>query len=223
MDEIPVVKKHKKKEQQDKQIANRVTAIEQILLGLQVNPDIMLILSKCGYADLNEGLALQRAAFQAYVARQDSMAQQIGGTLADRAANKAARSAYGDFRKMARIVFKDVATRTALNLNGRVFADRARFLRQSRAGYEAALTPDHAPALAKRGYPRPVIEAGIALLDALVVAEDAQTAAKATAIEATASRTTAMQRLNVWYGEFHAVAKIALRDHAEWLPLLKMR
>ena len=223
MSEEPIVKKRKKKEQQDKQIANRVTAIEQILLGLQGNPEIVLILSKHGYADLNEGLALQRAAFLAYVARQDSMGQQIGGTLAARAANKAARSAYGDFRKMARIVFKDDATRTALNLNGRVFADRARFLRQSRAGYEAALTPDYAPALAKRGYSRPALEAGIALLDALVVAEDAQTAAKAAAIEATASRTTAMRHLNTWYSEFHAIAKIALRDHAEWLGLLKMR
>jgi hypothetical protein len=134
-----------------------------------------------------------------------------------------ARSDYGDFRKLARIVFKDNATRLALNLNGRVFADRVRFLHQARAGYEAALTPDYAPALAKRGCTRPNIEAGLALLDALVAAEDAQTAAKAAALDATARRTAAMQRLNAWFGEFHAIAKLALGDHSEWLPLLKLR
>jgi hypothetical protein len=223
MDEEPVVKKHKKKERQDKLIANRVSAIDQILNSLQSNPEIMLILSECGYPDLNEGMGLQEIAMTAYIARQEAAGQQIGATLGVRGANQAARSAYGDFRQMARIVFKDDATRLALNLNGRVFADRARFLHQARAGYEAALTPEYAPALAKRGYARPVIEAGLALLDTLVAAEDAQTAAKAAALDATARRTAAMQRLNAWYGEFHAIAKIALRDHREWLPLLKMR
>ncbi len=148
---------------------------------------------------------------------------QLNATEAIQDANKEARSDYGDFRKLARIVFKDNATRLALNLNGRVFADRARFLHQARAGYEAALTPDYAPSLAKRGCARTDIEAGMALLDALVAAEDAQTAAKAAALDATARRTAAMQRLNAWFGEFHAIAKLALGDHIEWLPLLKLR
>ena len=223
MDEEPVVKKRKKKNSQDQQLVNRITIIKDILNGLQHNPDIMLILSEWGYPDLNEGLALQECAFMAYAARQSAIADQLNATEAIQDVNKAARSGYGDFRKLARIVFKDNATRLALNLNGRVFADRARFLHQARAGYEAALTPDYAPALAKRGCARPDIEAGLALLDALVAAEDAQTAAKAAALDATARRTAAMQRLNAWFGEFHAIAKLALGDHIEWQPLLKLR
>jgi hypothetical protein len=223
MDEEPVAKKHRKKRSQDQQLANRITLIEELLNGLQRNLDIMLILSEYGYSDLNEGLTLQQDAFNAFSVRQGAIGYKIDATLAVQDANKAARSAYGDFRKLARIVFKDNATRLALNLNGRVFADRARFLHQARAGYEAALTPEYAPALAKRGYARPDIEAGLALLDALVVAEDAQTAAKAAALDATARRTAAMRNLNTWFGEFHAIAKLALSDHIEWQPLLKMR
>jgi len=223
MDEEPVVKKHYKKEMQDRKMAYRINSIEQILNGLQQNSEIMLILSKCGFPDLTEGMTLQQITLEAYTARQITIGDQIGATLAVQDVNKAARSGYGDFRKLARIVFKDNATRLALNLNGRVFADRARFLHQARAGYEAALTPDYAPALAKRGCARPDIEAGLALLDALVAAEDAQTAAKAAALDATARRTAAMQRLNAWFGEFHAIAKLALGDHIEWQPLLKLR
>jgi hypothetical protein len=223
MNEEQVTKKHHKNETQDKKLSNRITAIKQVIDGIQSNSEIMLILMQHGYPNLDEGIALQDAAFSAYVARQQALAEQLGATIGAGQANGAAREAYGDFRKMARIVFKDDATRLALNLNGRVSADRARFMRVARAGYDAALTDTYGPALAQRGFPRPVIEAGSALLDALTAAEEAQTAARAAALQATANRTAAMRCLDDWFIQFRDIAKIALRDHIEWLPLLKIR
>lgn len=223
MDEEQVTKKHRKNEFQDRKVASRLTAIEQVIGSMLHNPEIMLILSNHGYPNLDEGSNLQKAALHAYVRRQEAMGNRLGATIAANKANLAAREAYGDFRKMARIVFKDDATQLALKLDGRVPADRARFIRVARAGYEAALTDIYGPPLAQRGFPRPVIEAGLALLDALIAAEDAQTAARAAALQATANRTAAMRRLDDWFIQFRDIAKIALRDHPEWLPLLKIR
>ncbi len=43
------------------------------------------------------------------------------------------------------------------------------------------------------------------------------------ALQATANRTAAARRLDDWFIQFRDIAKIALRDHPEWLPLLKIR
>ena len=183
----------------------------------------MLILIEHGYTAVDAGLALQAGALQATFYRQQAASDQLAATKAVKDAHKAARKAYSEFRQMAHIIFKAEAARTALSLKGRVPADRARFLHQARASYEAALTPEYAPILAQRGFPRPVIEAASALLDVLVAAEDAQTTAKAAAQQATAARKTAVAQLDAWFIPFRDIAKLALRDHSDWVALLKIR
>jgi hypothetical protein len=215
--------KIRRKDQQDQRIANRLTAIQQVFIAIKDNPDAMLALSERGYPDLDEGFFIQEAAFQAYVARNMAMAAQSEATAAVIASKRAAREAYSDFRKIARVVFKDDITRTALGLTGRVPVDRARFIHLARAGFEAALTPDYAPTLARRGLSQPALEANLASLDALLAADEAQIAAKAAARQATANRTLAVARLDAWFGEFRGVAKVAFRHHPEWIGLLKIR
>ncbi len=221
-DEI-ITKKAKKYNRQDKRLENRAISIYQILLDFQSNPEIMRSLAECSYPHLEDGLALQQAVQATLSNRQGAVAEQIGATLSVRAADQSARTAYKDFRKMAQVAFKQDAARTALGLSGRVLTDRARFIRQARASFEAALTPDYAPALARRGCPESVIRDGLARLDALVAADAAQLAAKAAAQQATADRQAAMRCVDDWFIEFRDTAKIALRDHLEWLPLLKIR
>ena len=162
-------------------------------------------------------------ALQAVVDRTEAIANQYRATRVVQDANRVARTAYGNFRMLAQIVLKTDADRTALSLNVRIPADRARFIRQARASFEAALTPDYAPALARRGYPESVIRDGLARLDALVAADAAQLAAKAAAQQATADRRAAMRRLDDWFIEFRDIAKIALRHRSDWVALLKIR
>ena len=223
MDEEIIVKKHKSKHTQDKRLEGRIIFIESVIRRFQGNQEARLILAEYGYPDLTEGQDLQNAATGALAHRLMVMGHQMAATKQLNTANKAARTSYSDFRRMAQIVFKADAARTALGLSGRVPADRARFLRHARASFEAALTPDYAPALARRGVPEAVIRDGLARLDALVAADAAQLAAKAAAQQATADRQAAMRRLDAWFIEFRDTAKIALRDHMEWLPLLKLR
>jgi hypothetical protein len=223
MDEEVIVEKHKKKHVQDKRLEKRTVLIELVIRQFQENPEARLALAECGYSDLADGLALQEVAQAALANRLAVMGLQAEATKQVRVVNKAARTGYGDFRKMAQVVFKTDAARTALGLGGRVPADRARFLRHARAGFEAALTPDYAPALARRGFPESVIREGLALLDALVAADEAQIAARAAAQQATADRQAAMRRLDDWFIEFRDTAKIALRHRSDWVALLKIR
>ena len=223
MDDEVIIKKPKKKKQQDKRLENRIGAIYQILSGFQNNLEIVQSLIECGYPNLEEGIALEEAALATLAGRQSAIGAQTSATLHVQAADKAARTAYGDFRKMAHVAFKTDAARTALSLNGRVPADRARFIHHARTGFEAALTPDYAPALARRGFPAAILQAGLALLDALVAADEAQIAARAAAQQATAERRAAVRRLDDWFIEFRDTAKIALRHRPEWVGLLKIR
>ncbi len=223
MDNELIIKKTKKNSFQDKRLENRSISILLVLDTFQASPDALLILANCGYSNLTEGFSLQTMAQSAIHNRLVASAAQLETTQNVQIAKKSARVAYSEFRTIAQIVFKTDAARTALGLRGRIPADRARFLRHARASFEAALTPDFAPALARRGVPEAVIRDGLARLDALAAADAAQLAAKAAAQQATADRQAAMRRLDDWFIEFRDIAKIALRDHIEWLPLLKIR
>ena len=183
----------------------------------------MQCLSVHGYTNLDEGFSRQNEAMTAYTARHMAISDQSQATNAVIEAQRAAREAYSDFRKIGRVVFKADITRTALGMTGPVPSDRARFIHLARTGFEMALKPDYAPALARRGLTAAVFEANLALVAALVAADEAQVAAMAAARQATANRTAAMARLNAWFNEFRGIAKVAFRQHPEWIGALKIR
>lgn len=215
--------KSNRKSDQDQRIANRLGAINQILLLFMNDLSAMQRLKEHGYPDLSEGFLLQDQAMGTFTARQIAMAAQGEATTAVIEAQRAVRVAYGDFRKIGRVVFKDDITRAALGLTGRIPVERARLIHLARTGFETAQKPDYAPALARRGLTAAVFEANLALLAALVAADEAQVAAMAAARQATANRTTAMARLDAWFGEFRGIAKVAFRQQPEWVSALKIR
>ena len=151
--------------------------------------------------------------------RQEALAGRKEAATALRQADRAARSGFDDFRKIARAVFKDdPAARTSVGTDGRVPQDREKFLTQASAAYAAAFGHStYLTALARRGVTRAALEAEQGKLAALTAADAAHNTAQAAARRATSERNAAVRGLDNWWGEFRAVAQVALKERPDLL------
>jgi hypothetical protein len=193
---------------QDQDVANLITEIKQMIGAAQGDAALGALLAARGYnaAKLDEGQRLQAAAQDAFNARQTAMAAQKQAASAQADAESAARQSYTDFRKIARTIFTAPADQSALGLTGEIPRDAQKFITTARASYTAAQSAPYA-ALAGYGFPAEALAA----LDAFSNAAQAQNAAAAQAVKATADRDAAVDALKQWNKQFKSVAAVALR------------
>ncbi len=209
---------------QDQTLANTINQTRTALTACQGHAELGALLEARGYdaAALTAGLALCDAAQAGFNARQDALSSQQQASTAAQAADRAARAGFDDFRKIARAVFaNDPVAQNALGAAGRVSHDQEQFLTAAAAACTAALNhPAYLTALSKRGYTQAALAAEQARLAALTQASAAHEAAKAAAQRATAERAAARKTLDVWWAEFRAVARVALKARSDLAGVL---
>jgi len=211
---------------QDAALANRLNQYRTALTAAQGHAELVGLLEPRGYgaAALAQGMGLCDAAQAGFNRRNDALAGQQAALTALQAADGAARRGFGDFRAIVRALFgRDAAALAALGATGRVSNDREQFLTAASMAYAAALgNAGWAARLATRGYDQAVLQAEQAKLAALTQAAADHDAARATAQQATAERDAAGQALDGWWGEFRAVARVALKGRPALLGVLGM-
>lgn len=104
-----------------------------------------------------------------------------------------------------------IADQASLGLKGEAPRDAQKFITTARASYATAQTAPYATILATYGFPAETIAAAVAALDAFSKAGEAQTAAAAAAVQATADRGAAVDALKQWSKQFKNIAAVALR------------
>lgn len=209
----PAPKPAPRRAEQDQATANLITATRQMIESARDDAAIAATLAGRGYdADkFSEGLALQQAAQDAFTIRQTAMAAQKQAAATLDGAEATAREMYLDFRETVRAVMTASADRTALGLTGKIPEDLQKFITTARASYTAAQSGPYAATLATYGFPAAAIAAAVAALDALSTADQAQTAAIAAAVQATANRDAAVKAVDQWSRQFKRIAAVALR------------
>jgi len=207
---------------QDKLIADRIAAAQQVIETARDDAEVAALLATRGYdaAQLAEGLHLQEAAQAAFTARQAAMAAQKQATATRAGAETAARQTYADFRETGRAVFKAPADRMALGLTGNVPKDTQQFLTVARASYAAAQSAPYQATLATYGQAAATIAAALAALGALATTDKAQNAAIGAATKATAERDAAAKALDDWVRQFRRIAKVGLRGRPDLVKKL---
>jgi hypothetical protein len=200
--------------EQDRDIAHEIAAAEQMIHTVQEQPDIAEKLANHGYdeAKLGEGSALQAGTNDRFYDRQEAMATQRQANARLIGAEAEARSAYNEFRIVARALFKDESDITALAIRGRIPGDRQNFLTMADTSYRAALTEPYSTILGQYGFAPEEIEGYAAALESLSAADEAQNAIDGDAMEATARRDQAYRALHEWMQQFKSIARVALKD-----------
>ena len=219
----PAAKPRGKYSAQDKKLANDLSQAEQMILAAQSDVEAAPLLAEGGYTteELQAGLALQKAAMQAFIARQEADGQQIAATTAFNAADKAVRSTYTRLRGFGKSAFlKDPAGRAALGLNGSEPKDQQNFLTAATALVEQSKVEPYAAKLAKKGVtPAKVTDFG-AKIEAWKTADQAQTAAQAAVPKATANRDKAAKALFDWLNEYKQFARTQFKEQPDILRRL---
>jgi hypothetical protein len=216
----PETAEKKTKRDQDRALADLITAARQTIQTAQGDAEVSALLSPRGYdaAKLAEGLALQEAAQSGFSARQEAIAAQQRATAGLLSAQAEARQVLADFRETARGVFKDNAARAGLGLVGTVPIDLQEMITAARTSYNAALrNPEYLAQLSKYGFPQAKLESAKAMLDSLESADNAQEVAKARSVRATEERDAAAKALKAWISQFRAIAKVATRGRPDLL------
>jgi len=207
---------------QDQRIADRISANGQLIEAARNDPEIAAIVAGYGYDDpaFDIGEGLQRAAQDAFNARQMAMAARDQAALELKEARAAVHRTYADFRRVARAVYTDTTDRTALALRGSIPNDDQKFLTLVRASYAAAAIAPYQTRLATYGYPVETLTDMVAELDTFSAADDAQNTAAAAAKQATANRNAAVKEMDAWMRQFTAIARVSLKDRPDLIDKL---
>ena len=204
--------------QQSRSVAETITRADELLTLIATDAELSDLLAAFGYdaRSLEQGRALQTAAHQAYQARQQAIAaKQLADGNALLVANTV-RRAFTDYRQVARTLLKTPSERTALGLKGALPYDLQEMIQLARTAYQAALSDAAAlEVLTSSGYSAAKLQAALAGLDDAIAANNAQAAARTTAIYTTRQRREAFDALETWLVQFRAVARIATRERPD--------
>jgi hypothetical protein len=200
---------------QDKKLANDLSLVEQMLRAAQTDEEAAPGLAEGGYTldELKAGVTLQKAAMQAFIARQEADGQQIAATRAFAAADKAARTTYTKLRGFARSAFmNDAAAREALGLNGREPKDQQNFITATNALLEQGKIEPYAAKLAKKTVTPAKLADFAVKMEAWKVADQNQTDALSDVPDATARRDAAAKALFEWVAEYRQFTRTQFKD-----------
>ena len=194
--------------------ARRIAQAEAILRRASTQSELADRLAAQGFTPekIAEGDALRRAAQDAFTRRQLAIGAERQALTRSVTAMEQARRAFGDFRIMARAMFKSSAAHALLNLGDSVPYEIKSFILMAQTTYETALqTPELLDALTLFGYPPERLQ------NALTALEDAQKAmqqadeARALAVYATRERQDAIKALDAWMSTLRVAIRPATR------------
>ncbi len=195
-------------------IEGKLAASQQALANAANNPEIAALLAGFGYdaARIAAGQALYDTAQAAQVAQKQEYGEQYAASQAFETAWKTANETYMQLVKVARVAFStDPNAATALGIAGRRKPTYPGWLEQAQQFYLTALeNAAFQTELARFGVTLEKLQAGKALVDAVVAAKQAQGSETAEAQAATQTRDNALEALDAWMSDFIAIAKIAL-------------
>jgi hypothetical protein len=186
-------------------------------------PEILGLLEPYdGAVKLQEGQALFDAFEASHEAQLHLYALQKEATAAFDAAWQAARKVYGRHVKIARALLTERPELLArLGLEGARTRAYSGWLVQARQFYREALADAALLALLQAGgLAQPVLEEGLAAVEATVQAEAAQKSAKGLAQQASQDRDAAAMAFHQWLRLFWKIADVALADQPQWLERL---
>ncbi len=185
---------------QNQIIAHEIDTAAVFIDMLDKNPARRAKIGKTGLSQvkLSEGKTLQAAALAAFVARQSAMAAEETGVSAAKKHEIGDRKNFTDFRVFLRQDIKEMGTRTALGLDGKLALDRQTFTTQARASYTEAKKPQWRALLDPEGYTVAVLDGLLADLDALDGLTSTAESAKIVARDATKDRNTSARALRTW-------------------------
>ncbi len=204
----------------DQQINDAQVAIDNALGQTEISAALAEYMYDT--ARLNEGKTLLTSAQKLHATQQAEYGDQFAATDTLTAAWDEARAAYGKHVKLARIALKKNRDAwKSLELDGRRKQTLIAWIGQATLFYQNAL-PDEAvkAALAEFGVSQAKLEAGQALVQAVVTANSAQEKEKGEAQQATIARDEALEALADWLDVFKQIAIIALEDQPQLLESL---
>jgi hypothetical protein len=190
-------------------IARRLDLANTILTTTSNNSEIRELVAARGYSEL--ALAEGRQLYDAALRAVDEQATRIGArqraTLQAARAEQAARTAYQDLVKTARVLFPSETPEWAeLDIKPVIPRDNVQFVATAMTLFNNALRLD-----------RIGLEHGRSLIVTYQQALQEQLAAKRSAMQATSDLHTAITALHQWLMRYLTVARIALRGRPDLL------
>jgi hypothetical protein len=202
-------------------IARRLDLANTILTTTSNNSEIRELVAARGYSEL--ALAEGRQLYDAALRAVDEQATRIGArqraTLHAARAEQAARTAYQDLVKTARVLFPSETPEWAeLDIKPVIPRDNVQFVATAMTLFNNALRLDRIGlALAQYGFHQAALEHGRSLIVTYQQALQEQLAAKRSAMQATSDLHTAITALHQWLMRYLTVARIALRGRPDLL------
>ena len=204
-----------------KSIAARLMAAQVAIDAVLADASVQTVLSSYGYnaAAMTAARALYEQAQELTAVQKTEYGEQHEATENLNKAWETANAAYMRSLQLARVVLKKNAkAQTALGLTG----DRKRSLTgwadDAELLYRGLLrNPDLLAQLSKFGYDTAAVEAELALVQAVRVANVAQETEKGEAQDATKARDAVLDELDEWLSDFKAVSQIALANMGQKL------
>ncbi|NQT24065.1 hypothetical protein HQ585_01790 [candidate division KSB1 bacterium] len=212
-------------------MANKNMNIDERLTRAQVAIDnalsdepIKTLLTPFGYDDakLNEGKTLIEQTVTLNQKQDKEYGEQFAATQELHALQTTAHKQYMDAVELARIKFRDnVKAWQALGLNGSRKKSLSGWVEQATKFYSNLLADsDLITAMSGFGYTQEKLQAELSQVQAVPAANANQAKETGEAQAATKERDAALDDLDQWMSDFKTVAKIALKDHDQWIEKL---
>jgi hypothetical protein len=205
-------------------IATGLHKIENGILGVQNNPEIQNRLSAYGYTPerIAEGKRLLDKTLQLMTAQVEEYSDQY---LATGELGKLWTAAYADYMitlKVTRVAFNgQPELLQRFNATGKRNKSLSGWLRDSRILYTNLLnSPEALSVMAGFGYSAERLYAELQAVNEVENLHSRQLSEKSAAQQATLERDRAFDELSKWYGDFRAIARIALYDKPQSLEAL---
>lgn len=210
--------------EQDLRITEYITRCSTLIRNVRQNENILALLAAHGYDDarFKVGEDLRSAAQAGFEKRAGAIAAQSKATSELNELELTARTIIADFRMIARAIFTDDSSRSALSMGDYLPDDRQTFITRARGACNAAAGEAYLPELGEFGYDAAFIEKIANSIEELEAADAVQNAAIQAAIAATTERNEAYEKLYAWMKQFRTIARVTLRHDPDLLKILEV-
>lgn len=210
--------------EQDLHITEYITRCSTLIRNVRQNENVLSLLAARGYDDarLQQGEDLRSLAQAGFEKRALTIAAQSKATDELNLKEATARSLFADFRMVARAIFTDDGSRSALSMGDYLPGDRQAFITLARGACAVAAGEAYLPELSEFGYDAAFIEKIANSIEELEAADAVQNAAIQAAIAATTERNDAYEKLYAWIKQFRTIANVTLRHDPDLLKILEV-
>ena len=205
-------------------IDERLTTAQVAIDNALSDEPIKELLVPFGYDDakLNEGKALLEQTVTLNQKQDKEYGEQFAATQELHSLQTTAHKQYMDAVALARIKFRDdVKAWQALGLNGKRKVSLSGWVEQATKFYTNLIADsDLVTAMSGYGYTAEKLQAELDQVKTVPDANANQSREMGEAQAATKERDASLDDLDQWMSDFKTVAKIALKDHDQWIEKL---